>query len=274
MPILDQYLNYLQEGAFNLGTELSTGTKLGFRWALVYMPAMIIGWKLANALAKDSVRKCGALKPSTPGFKVCVARERIKSLKKKEQILNQAMANCSKVQNPEMCRQSIKVKLNQLQNRIQNNNSQITDLLSGTTEEQVQYEAFVPAIASLAIAIAAQDAVDKAVFLINRTGQGLFRESVRKCGVYKDNTERKLCMTKAKIPILQQKLDNLNRLTGKCNTTKDPGACANNLQKMIQKAQRDLQIEKDNITSFTNQVELEKREKELKERMKGERTLG
>lgn len=275
MPILNEYLKYLNEAPFNLGGEIVSGTKLGLKWGLVVIPAMIAGWKVANAIANDSVRKCGALKPSSPGFTVCVARERIKSLKQKEIILNRVMANCSKAKDPELCRQNIKVRINQIQNRIQNNNTKINDTLSGT-QENVQQEiaAIVPAIGSLAIAIAAQSAVDKAIFLINRTAQSSFRESVRKCGVYKDNTERKLCMTKYKIQLLQQKIDNLNRLTGKCNQTKNPQECLDKLQKLIGKAQRDFQIEKDNITAYTNEIELEKREAELKERMRGERIAG
>lgn len=282
MDILNEYLEYLndptkknikEQEKFNLAGSLSTGVKQGFEWGLFYIPATILAWKAASTLFSKATRKCGGIRKSTPGFKVCVSRERIKALKQKSALSDKLLSGCSGAPNPDLCREKWEIQKQKSLNRIEIEQGKINTILGGVSEQQNLQE-FVPVVANLAVMIAAGTVVDKLIFFVNRTAQGVFRKSVRQCGTYEDTPQRNLCMAKAKLVVTDSKARKLMGLVTKCNDDKNPARCKEKLQGHIDKANREIQIAKDNITAYKNEIATEEREKKFKEMMKMKKKAG
>jgi hypothetical protein len=266
MIILEKYLKYLQiDEQSALMRSLSRGAATGLAWGILWVPATIASWKLANFMFNNAARKCGGLKKNDPGFKVCVARERIKALNQKIIIAKKVLGGCHTAKNPNICKEKFTLEIEKAKNRIEINENKIRDILGEhqNLDENV-------AIAGLAASIAVGMIVDKAVFAINRSIQAMFSQAVRTCGVYKSGSERELCISKIKVEILTRKLNQLNTLLGKCNSDKNPIKCKEKISKHLQKTERDLQIQKDNVTAYTKEVEIQKREAQFKAQMKAE----
>jgi hypothetical protein len=264
MTLLENYLDYIQNEQFVAG--LASSTASGVMWGVVWMPAALAAWKASNLMFSKAVRKCGGLKKSSPGFKVCVAREKIKALTQKITIAKKMLAGCNTAKSPEMCKEKFSIEIEKAQNRIEINQNKIKETLG----EQQNLDEQVAQLATLAAGIAVSMVVDKAIFAINRSVQAMFSQAVRKCGVYKSGSERDLCMSKIKVQILSAKLGKLNGLVAKCNQDKNPIKCKAKMDKHLQKTIRDLQIQKDNVTAYKKELETEKREEQLKAQMKAD----
>lgn len=273
MQLLENYLNYLNQeqisakaGKF-IGKNIASGAVLGATWGLLYIPATILAWKTANALFSKATRKCGGIRKSTPGFKVCVARERIKALNQKIVVAKRILSGCHGAKNPDICKQKWTLEIEKAKNRININQSKINEILGEQTNLQEILPA-IPIVAGAAISLAAGMVVDKLLFFVNRSVQAMFSQAVRKCGVYKENSQRNLCISKMKYAALSQKLTKLSTISTKCKQDKNPEKCMMKVNKHLEKTRRDLQIQKDNITAYTKEVEIEKREAQLKDAMK------
>lgn len=271
--VLDKYLNFLNEQGV-LGKAVSfvgknagkaAGTSLV--WGAFYIPATILAWRSANALFSQAVRKCGGIKKSTPGFKVCVAKERIKALEQKITIANKILSGCNKAKDPQICKDKFTLEIEKAKNRIEINQSKIKEIL-GEHENLQEILPLIPAVAGVATFLVAGMIADKALFLANRTAQGLFSQAVRKCGMFKEGPEREICISKYKLQSLTKQLQIHMSLLSKCSKQKDPAKCNEKLKAKIMKFNRDIQIQKDNITSYTKESEQQKREKEFKEEMR------
>jgi hypothetical protein len=210
MTLLENYLDYLQNE--QLIKNLATSSASGVAWGVLWMPAALASWKAANVMFSQATRKCGGFKKSTPGFKVCVAREKIKALTQKVTIAKKMLAGCNTAKSPEICKEKFSIEIEKAKNRIEINQNKIREILG----EQYNIDEQA-GIAMLAAGIAVSMIVDKAIFAINRSVQAMFSQAVRKCGVYKSGPERDLCMSKIKVQILATKLGKLNGLVSKCN---------------------------------------------------------
>jgi len=265
MTLLENYLNYLQNEQSQVIGQLATGAASGVVWGVLWMPAAFASWKAANVMFSKAARKCGGFKKSTPGFKVCVAREKIKALNQKLVIAKKMLAGCSTAKKPDICKEKFSIEIEKAKNRIEINQNKIKEILG--EQQNIDEQG---AIIGLAAAIAVGMVVDKAIFTINRSVQAMFSQAVRKCGVYKGGPERELCMSKIKVQILSTKLRKLNGLVVKCNQDKNPLKCKDKLDNHIQKTIRDLQIQKDNVLAYSKEVETEKREEQLRAQMKAD----
>jgi hypothetical protein len=269
MTILENYLNYLNEQE-SIPSSFKSTFKKGVHASLmfgVYTTSAKLAWRAANLTFSRATRKCGGgmFKKVTPGFKVCVARERIKAFQQKISVSKNLLNRCSTAPDPKMCKEKFELEIEKAKNRIQINQNKIKQILDE------QYAPIIGAAAKLgskvaggAISLIAASVGDKAIFTINRTGQALFSSAVRKCGVYKESTERNLCISKIKLASLNKKIIQLSGLNSKCRQDKNPQKCSMRIQKEIEKAKRDIQIEKDNIVSYKKEIELKKREDEFK----------
>jgi hypothetical protein len=264
MTLLENYLNYLQNE--QIIKNLATTSASGVAWGVLWMPAALASWKAANVMFSQATRKCGGLKKSSPGFKVCVAREKIKALTQKIAVAKKMLAGCNTAKSPDICKEKFSIEIEKAQNRIEINQNKIKETLG----EQQSLEEQAAQLATLAVGIAVSMVVDKAIFAINRSVQATFSQAVRKCGVYKSGPERDLCMSKIKVQVLSAKLGKLNGLVAKCNQDKNPIKCKAKLDNHLQKTIRDLQIQKDNVTAYTKELETEKREEQLKAQMKAD----
>lgn len=264
MTVLENYLEFLHNE--QVMTNLAAGAASGVAFGVLWMPAALASWKAANVMFSQATRKCGGFKKSTPGFKVCVAREKIKALTQKITIAKKMLAGCSTAKNPDICKEKFSIEIEKAKNRIEINKNKIAEILG----EQQNLDEQVAAFAGLAASVAVGMFVDKAIFAINRSVQSMFSQAVRKCGVYKSGPERELCMSKIKVQILSTKLGKLNGLIAKCNQDKNPLKCKAKLDKHLQKTIRDLQIQKDNVTAYTKELETLKREEQLKAQMKAD----
>lgn len=277
MQLLENYLDYLNQeqiaataGKF-LGKNIAQGAVTGATWGLLYIPATILAWKTANLLFSKATRKCGGIRKSTPGFKVCVARERIKALNQKMVVAKKILSGCHGAKNPDICKQKWTLEIEKAKNKININQSKINEILGEQTNLQEILPA-VPLVVGTAVSIAAGMVVDKLLFFVNRSVQAMFSQAVRKCGVYKDNSQRNLCLSKMKYAALTQKLTKLMAIATKCKGDKNPEKCTMKVNKHIEKTRRDLQIQKDNITAYSKELEIEKREAQLKSAMKNQKS--
>ena len=109
--------------------------------------------------------------------------------------------------------------------------------------------------------------VDKAIFLMNRTFSAALKEEVRKCGIYDQGPKRNLCISKSKLNILTKKLQKLKSLNLKYNQEKNSEKCRQKMNKYIEKTSRQIEIEKDSIISYKNELERIDREERLKRAM-------
>ena len=282
MTILNEYLEYLNDPSkkninevlgIDVAGNLATGVKQGFEWGIFYIPATILAWKAASTLFSKATRKCGGIRKSTPGFKVCVSRERIKALKQKSALCDKLLSGCSGAQNPEICKEKWEIQKQKVLNRIDIEQGKINTILGGVTEQQNLQE-FLPTVGGLAIMIAAGTVVDKLIFYVQRTAQGIFRKSVRQCGTYEDTPKRNLCIAKAKLVVEDSKARKLMGFISKCNQDKNPERCKEKLQRHIDKSTREIQIAKDNITAYKNEITTEDREKKFKEMLKMKKKAG
>ncbi len=282
MTILNEYLEYLNDPSkkninevlgIDVEGSISTGVKQGFEWGIFFIPATILAWKAASTLFSKATRKCGGIRKSTPGFKVCVSRERIKALKQKIALCDKLLSGCHGATDPEICKEKWAIQKQKAFNRINIEQGKINTILGGVTEQQHLQE-FVPTVAGLAIMIAAGTVVDKLLFYMNRTVQGIFSKAVRQCGTYEDNAQRNLCIAKAKLSVEDLKARKLMEMVVKCNQDKNPIKCKEKLQHHIDKANREIQIAKDNIIAYKNEIATEEREKKFKEMLKMKKKAG
>ena len=268
MTMLENYLNDLQlneQGA--ILNQVASGAASGLAWGVLWIPATIAAWKTANFMFSKATRKCGGIKKNTPGFQVCVAKERIKALNQKIIIAKKILSGCHTAKNPDICKEKFTLEIEKAKNRIAINQNKINEILGEQQDLNLNEQMWV---VGLAASIAVGMVVDKAVFAINRSVQAMFSQAVRKCGTYKSGPERELCVSKIKVQILTRKMGQLNTLIVKCNKDKNPIKCKGKLDKHIQKTLRDLQIQKDNVIAYTKELETQKREEQLKAQMKAE----
>lgn len=291
MAILDEYLDHLNEQGALIGKAVPFIKKTampfvgknigsGVTWALG-LAAATTAIKVINASLSKATRNCGSrfFKKHTPGFKICVARERIKALQQQLGVYNNLLTKCGQHKNPDLCKQKYEIQIEKCKNKIlinqekikqilgeQQNISEISGAMIGTAVKGVGKLA--AAAASLAIMMS----VDKAIFLLNRTVQASFSKTARKCGIYKDNNERNICISKTKLNILNMKLSKLKGISNDCNKERNVLKCKEKVNKHILKTQRDIQILKDSLTAYKNELEIENREKQLKIAMKRQET--
>jgi DNA-binding transcriptional regulator GbsR (MarR family) len=272
MESLDKYLDYLheQEGAGKfVSGEVQGAVGQWALWSLLAVPATALAWKLANAMFSKADRKCGGpIASRTPGFKICVARERMRALQKQLSVAQKALSECRMTKNPISCNQKWKLEIEKTKNKIKSQQENIKNLLGEQANIQELELPTPQAVAGFGIAIITMDVLDKSIFLIRRLIQASYNKSVRRCGLFQTDTARNLCM--AKFKLLHQKKE-ISQLTGvmiKCNKTKSPNECREKISKKIDKLKRDIQITQDNITSYTNQLNTEKGEAALKKAMK------
>lgn len=282
MALLDDYLNYLHESELHetvggfVSKAVVSGAESGLMWGLFYIPATILAWKTANALFSKAVRKCGGIRKSTPGFKVCVARERIKALEQKVKVADKILSGCHGAKNPELCKQKFTLEKEKAQNKIELHQNKIRQILGEQqflTEVDVSPGGVAKGVTGFGIPLVVQSVVDKGIFLVTRTVQGAFKKDVRKCGVYKDSAERNICISKLRLAALNQKLGKLMPLAVNCSKDSNPAKCQEKIQKHIDKTNREIQIAKDNIVAYNNEMETQKREEEFKKQMKMQKKL-
>jgi len=280
MPILDEYLQYLDDPSKPVSEQFMTAMKTaagegwtqGWKWGLKFIPATILAWKAANTLFSQATRKCGGIRKSTPGFKVCVSREKIKALNKKLELCNQLLSGCSGAPDPDLCKQRWQIQKDKTINRLQIEKGKISSILGGVTEGLS--EQFLTTVAGFATTIAVGMLVDKLIFMAQRAAHAAISQAARKCGVFEDSPQRNLCMAKAKLVIEDNKARKLMGFVSKCNQEKNPLKCKEKLRRHIDKANREIQIAKDNITAYKNEIELKEREEKFKEMMKLKQKAG
>lgn len=268
MKILPEYLKYLNEvnvapvikkaGEFT-GSKFVSGMKDSVKFA-GYTAAAIAAWRTANFIFSSASRKCGSFKKSTPGFKTCVSREKIKSFQQKIMILTRAMNNCNKSKNPEICKQKSDIEIKKLKSRIEIEQNKIKEVLG----ENTNLQEFLPAVAGLAVSFIGMAVVDKAIFLSWRSALGIFSKASRQCGTFKKGSERDLCMSKMKLKSLMQQLQIVNKVYSICDKQKDPQKCKQKGLEKIEELKKKIQIEHDNIIAYQNQITQEQREKQMK----------
>lgn len=289
MKIINDYLSYLNEegiiskGASWVGKEISSNTRSMFYFT-IGIAAITTYIKSLNALFSKATQKCGGriIKKHTPGFKICVAKERIKILQQQIEQYKKILLKCNLHKNPELCKQKYTLQIEKLKNRIEVNQNTIKSLTGVEENYNIQHEIAPLAlagsaagfVASTAIGIAIGMAIDKAVRIAGRTAQASFDEATRKCGIYKEsNAERNICVSKFKLIALTKKLATLNSLLGKCSKEKKDKQekCREKVMKHIEKTNRDIQILKDDIIVYTKELENEKREEQIRAMMKAQK---
>ena len=269
MNIVDHYLYYIQNeqvgkvaatvgGAIGKGVVL--GTKQSLLFGLLILPAIALSWRAARAAGSQAVRKCGGIKKSTPGFKTCVSREKIKAAQEILRISQTMISKCSKSKNPEICIEKLKLEIEKAKNIIELEKNKIKEVLDESIQEQLA------AVTSIVVSMV----VDKALFLSWRTAKAAFSSAARKCGVYSKGAAHDLCLSKIKLQALTQENAVYQKILSGCSKQKSPENCKKKMTEKIQKTQRDIQIQKDNITTYTNQLAAEKREKQMKEALKNQ----
>jgi hypothetical protein len=273
---LDNYLNYLHEDAgskFSVSGEVQSAVGQWALWSLLAVPATALAWKLANALFSKADRTCGGpIARRTPGFKICVSRERMKAFQKQISVAQKALTECRLTKNPQLCQQKWRLEIEKTKNKIAKQQESIKSQLG--EQMLLQELGLIPAvgladIAGFGIGIVTMDALDKAIFLVRRLTQASFDKSVRKCGIFKTNTQRQLCMEKIKFASQRKEMAQVSSLMNKCSRMKnDSEKCKNKIKTKLEKLRRNMQITQDNITSYTNTVNTEKREADLKSNTK------
>jgi len=247
--------------------RLMGSAKSGILYSAAIAGAMAT-WKAANILFSKAVRKCGPLKKNTPGFKVCVAKERIKSLQQKIIAGKKILASCNKSKNPEICKQKWQLEIEKCNNRIEINKNRIQDILGESRNVQEVLPALVIGAYKLGLFMVLGVAVDKAIFLANRSALALFSQASKKCGIYKQGTERELCVSKIKLLSLTKQFGIYKTVLSKCGNQKDPEKCNEKVRKHIEKIVRDIKIQKDNISAYNREIAIKKREEQFKNSMK------
>jgi len=109
------------------------------------------------------------------------------------------LASCNKSKNPEICKQKWQLEIEKCNNRIEINKNRIQDILGESRNVQEVLPALVIGAYKLGLFMVLGVAVDKAIFLANRSALALFSQASKKCGIYKQGTERELCVSKIKL---------------------------------------------------------------------------
>lgn len=262
--ILETYLAYIQEDSVSeapiTGAAIKKMVKGDIRVSLVWSLGFLgltAAWRAATAMFSSAHRKCGAFRGG-PGKQACIAREKLKALKQKQNILSRARIGCSKTKNPEDCAKSLQIENDKINNKILLYQKRLRD----TVSEQVSLD---EAAAEMAAKVAKGGAklagglagfarlmiigmlVDKALFAAWRSAAALFSSAVRKCGTYREGPDREICMSKIKMNALKQKRSVLQRVSASCPKQKNPEACKEKVGKELEKVQRDIQWHIDNI---------------------------
>ena len=107
--ILDCYLSYIQEDLVSeapltgkaIKKMIKGDVRVSLVWSLGFL-GLTAAWRAATAAFSQAHRKCGAFRGG-PGKQACIAREKLKALKQKQNILNRARYGCSKTRNPQEC---------------------------------------------------------------------------------------------------------------------------------------------------------------------------
>lgn len=262
---LNDYLSYLDEQGIAKGIStaltkgldvVGSGIRTGGFWSLIIIPSVFTAWRTANFAFSDAVRKCGAFKKGA-GRDACIARERIKALQQRLNILSSAKPRCDNAKDQKMCLQKLEIEVNKTKNRIQREK----DRLSSALGESVQVNEQMGMIATTAGVLIGGLIFDKASFLAMRTAQGLFNSASRKCGTYAEGPEREICMSKYKLASLMQQKAILTKVAAK---QKNP----EKVSKKMESINRKIQIEKDTITASKNELNLKRREEEFKRAQK------
>jgi hypothetical protein len=110
--------------------------------------------------------------------------------------------------------------------------------------------------------------MDKAMFLSLRTSEALFSSAIRKCGIYKQGPEREICISKIKLNSLTKQLSIYRRLFAGCGKQKNPENCRNKITGKLEKLNREIEIQKNNLIAYTREIETQKRDQEFKEEEK------
>jgi len=265
--ILENYLSYLNEGS--VGTALIKNASIGIRgsllWGIVITPAMWLSWRGLNSALGKASRKCGTF-TNGPGRSVCIARERIKILQQKLVLANKIASQCSKAKDPNICKQKSEIEIEKIKNRIEINKQKIKEEV-GESHELNEFIS-VAAIGGVAVMLGAGMVMDKALSLAWRSALAIFSQASRKCGIYQNGPERKICMSKFKLISLNKRMAILKQFESTCGKQKNPQKCQENIQKKIETLGKQIQIQKDNILIYGKEMETEKREKEFKEAQK------
>lgn len=269
---LDDYLDYLHEQgvagvvakmAKPVGKIIVKSASNAAVWTAAIASATVALKALKFALS-GAARKCGAgmFKKETAGVKVCIAKEKIRILQQEIRVYSNLLSKCNSTKNPQICKEKYRIKIQKSKNKILINQGRIKQTLG--VEEQLS----IAKVGVAALGLATWMLVDKIIFGLNRTVAAAFSEAVRKCGIYKEGPERNICITKSKLIILNKKLIKLRSLNPKCIKEKNPEKCREKLSKHLNKTLRDMQILKDSLRSYQNELETKKREERLKAEMK------
>lgn len=302
MNLLENYLTYLNEKEYDLGVARDTskrgiknlfrgaakrdaagkviknttksagkfiahnakyGAKSSLWFSLVITLGLGTAWKGLTFAFSQAHRKCGFSKG--PGKQMCLARERIKILQQKLVMMNKMMSACNKTKDPASCKQQGQLEIDKVKNRIESNQNKLKAAMN--TEESIDVNEQM-ALTGVAASVVAGFAMDFAMQKAWRTALAVFSQASRKCGVYKTGPERNLCMSQYKLISLNKQLMILNQMQSKCVSQKNPENCKLKVGKKLENIQRQMQIQKDNITVYKKDVEVEKREQEMKKAKK------
>lgn len=270
--ILNQYLKYLNEkgGVITrykpfIKTNLVSGVKSGLLFGIVIVPSITAAWRSIHFMFSDAARKCGGVLASrSPGFKICVSKEKIKALQKKNSILKNLLSQCSKSNNPTECKEKISIELQKCQNKINIQQNKIKENLAEVAIAAPIAKTAI-GVSSFVISTAGMIAAEKALNLAFRRLAALFSEAIKRCqGYKKDGPERKLCISTAKLNILNKQLLICKNLMSNCNKMKNRETCKEKITDKIKKINREIEIQKNNVIAYRNEIRIEKREKELK----------
>lgn len=283
--LLENYLDYIHTekdvlfskwiGNSKLGKSKFASSALGkatvgtvgqsLNWGVFYIPATIMAWKAAKLAFSSATRKCGGIRANTPGFRVCVSKEKIKALEQRKTTSKKMLSGCGKASNPEICKEKFQLDIEKCNNRIEIEKNKIRETIG---ENKNLQQEFVGAIAGIAGMLVVDTAVNKALEVSLRTVQSVFSSAVRKCGVYKQGPEREICISKIKLNALTKKLGIYNRMLANCNKQKNPEDCKAKISEKLEKVNREIEIQKNNIIGYTKEAETAKREAEFKEEQK------
>ena len=271
MIILEEYLKYLNEdkpGLFSkffskadIKGNAVSGVKTSIFWGIVVTPAIILSWRLAKDLLSNAVRKCGGgIGKNTPGFKVCVAREKIKAFQKKMEVSNSLLMKCNTSKNAEVCKQKAQLEIEKCKNRIEIEQNRVREILG----EQENIQEFLPMVSGIAINIAAMMGADKVLNSVFRAAQALFSKAARQCDSKEDGPQRDMCISKIKLIALNKQLSVYNQLSGSCMKQKNPESCKKQINSKMMKLKRDIQIQKDSILAYNREIIISQKEEELR----------
>jgi len=234
-----------------VATTAKAAAKASISWYLALVPGAWTAWRLAQAMFSQAARKCGVFSAG-PGRKLCILREKIRALEQQIRLLKAARTQCSsKAANPEVCRSQLDAKIQELESKLLSlqMQKQSTEALPESTTVVDE------GIAALGLFVLFGLVVDKILFLAWRTLRAAFDKDLRRCGIYKDTDEHKLCVYTARLKFLRSKASFFMRLMRECPKQKDPDKCREKLRKKIQELQPQIQRQLDNISVVKRQIQ-------------------